>query len=69
MIFDLPMPTTAELEEIRGYTFADDVEITEEMTAWSHEDCVSYFESGGEEAVARAATAAGRRVTYHQSQI
>ena len=61
LIFDLPMPTTAELEEIRGYTFADDVEITEEMTAWSHEDCVAYFESGGEEAVARAATAAARK--------
>ena len=62
------MPLTSEqLEGIRADAFADDVEISDEMLGWSEADAVAFFESGGEEAMRRAATAAAKRANTASS--
>ena len=39
--------TVAELEDIRSNYFAEDVPIEEEMTSWTEDQAIVFFDSGG----------------------
>ena len=44
----------ADVLRLQGEAFADDVPILDEMTVWSEDDVISYFESGGRDMPRRA---------------
>lgn len=50
------MPTRERLLALRADAFADDVEVTAEMEAWTEEACVEWFETGGANVVGASST-------------
>ena len=49
--------TLERIDDIRSDNFADDVDITDDMQAWSEDELVTYFTSGGTERPAAKPTA------------
>ena len=41
------MPSAERIEELRHEAFATDIEISDAMLAWTEEQVVAYFDSGG----------------------
>ena len=55
------MPSRERCEELRAAAFADDLEITDQMLAWSEDQVERFFESGGEEVPEKQPTEVGSR--------
>ena len=62
------MPLTlAELRDIQSRCYADDIAIEERMHAWTEQQVVAFFESGGEAVPATAATPGPATAVFEDS--